>query len=276
MEIINNIIKFFTNLNINNLIDILIGLTIIIFFIIISSPLTYIIIRIFNIKQKKTKIKSNGFFKPLRLFFILLGFYLAFVFFNLPKDVFEIITKIFRICTILLITKGFANLFDNDSNTFAKIREKLHFHGNDTTISFMSRIIKTLIYIVAGFILISEFGYDLSGLATGLGISSVVIALAAQDIAKSILSGFSILSDKPFEIGDTIEINGLIGTVEDITFRTTRIRNVDNQIIVLPNSNLVSANIINYTMIKKRRYSLTLILNLDTPLDKVSDLTREY
>ena len=274
MKFLNEILDFFKNLTIENAIDIGIGLAIIVIFKIISSSLAYIIVKMFKFKIKdKNKIKNNGFYKPLKSFFIVLGIYIGFMVLKLPTDVFAVITKVFKICVILLATKGFSNLFDSNSESFAKLREKLNFDGNDTTINFFSKVVKALIYIIAGFILITELGYNLGGLATGLGISSVVIALAAQDIAKSFLAGISIISDRPFEIGDYITVGDLSGTVEDITFRTTRIRNADNQVIVIPNSVLTDNNIINSSKRESRRFFTVLTLELDTPLEKVTQLT---
>ena len=274
MKFLNEILDFFKNLTIENAIDIGIGLAIIVIFKIISSSLAYIIVKMFKFKIKdKNKIKNNGFYKPLKSFFVILGIYIVFMVLKLPADVFAGITKIFKICVILLATKGFSNLFDSNSESFAKLREKLNFDGNDTTINFFSKVAKALIYIIAGFILITELGYNLGGLATGLGISSVVIALAAQDIAKSFLAGISIISDRPFEIGDYITVGDLSGTVEDITFRTTRIRNADNQVIVIPNSVLTDNNIINSSKRESRRFFTVLTLELDTPLEKVTQLT---
>lgn len=274
MKFLNEILDFFKNLTIENAIDIGIGLAIIVIFKIISSPIAYMIVKMFKFKVKdKNKIKNNGFYKPLKSFFVILGIYIGFMVLKLPADIFAVITKIFKICVILLATKGFSNLFDSNSESFAKLREKLNFNGNDTTINFFSKVAKALIYIIAGFILITELGYNLGGLATGLGISSVVIALAAQDIAKSFLAGISIISDRPFEIGDYITVGDLSGTVEDITFRTTRIRNADNQVIVLPNSVLTDNNIINSSKRDSRRFFTVLTLELDTPLEKVTQLT---
>ena len=274
MKFLNEILDFFKNLTIENAVDIGIGLVIIVIFKIISSPIAYMIVKMFKFKVKdKNKIKNNGFYKPLKSFFVILGIYIGFMVLKLPADVFAGITKIFKICVILLATKGFSNLFDSNSESFAKLREKLNFDGNDTTINFFSKVAKALIYIIAGFILITELGYNLGGLATGLGISSVVIALAAQDIAKSFLAGISIISDRPFEIGDYITVGDLSGTVEDITFRTTRIRNADNQVIVIPNSVLTDNNIINSSKRESRRFFTVLTLELDTPLEKVTQLT---
>lgn len=274
MKFLNEILDFFKNLTIENAVDIGIGLAIIVIFKIISSPIAYMIVKMFKFKVKdKNKIKNNGFYKPLKSFFVILGIYIGFMVLKLPADIFAVITKIFKICVILLATKGFSNLFDSNSESFSKLREKLNFDGNDTTINFFSKVAKALIYIIAGFILITELGYNLGGLATGLGISSVVIALAAQDIAKSFLAGISIISDRPFEIGDYITVGDLSGTVEDITFRTTRIRNADDQVIVLPNSVLTDNNIINSSKRDCRRFRIVLTLELDTPLEKVTQLT---
>ncbi len=273
MNFINEISNFLENITLENIIDLWIGLAIIVFFKIFSSSFAYIIVKMFKLRVKdRKKIKENGFYKPLKTFFVLFGIYLCAIVLNLPANILEIITKIFRICIILLTAKGFVNLFDYNSETFSKIKEKLHIDGTDSTINFFSKVAKTLIYIVAGFIVINELGYNLSGLVAGLGIGSVVVALAAQDIAKSFISGLSIIADKPFNIGDYIEVNTFAGTVEDIKFRTTRIRDAENQIIILPNSMLTNADIINGTKREKRRYNLLLTLEIDTPLEKVSIL----
>ena len=270
MEHINQIISFFQNLTLKNIIDLGLFLGIVLVFQILSSSFAYIVIKMFKLKIKdKNKIKKYGFYKPLKIFFVVLGIYIGLTIFDFPEHIFKIITKIFKICTIVLITKGLTNLCEPKSESFADLRKKINFNGNDTTINFFSKVLKVLIYILSGFVLITELGYNLGGLATGLGISSVVIALAAQDIAKSFLAGISIISDRPFEIGDYITVDSFSGTVEDITFRTTRIRNVENQIAILPNSILTSANIINITKMKKRRYNLLLTLELNTPIEKV-------
>ena len=274
MSFINEIIEILKQITFEQIINLCIGLAIIVVFKILSSSFAYIIIKMFKFKVKyKKKIKENGFYKPLKAFFVILGVYIAAISLRLPENIFAVITKIFKLCVILLSTIGFANLFNTNSETFSKFREKLHFNGTDTTINFFSKIAKALIYIVGAFILISELGYNLSGLVAGLGIGTAVIALAAQDLAKSMLAGFSIISDRPFDIGDYIEVDIYKGTVVDISFRTTRIRDINNQIVVLPNSLLTTTSIINGSKREKRRYNILLTLELNTPLDKVSELS---
>ncbi len=245
---------------------------IILFSKIIGSVVAYILIKMFHLKVKdKNKIKKHAFYKPLKAFVIILGIYICTLLFNIPANIKLIIIKVFKICTIILITKGFANIFDTNSESFYKIKNKLNFKNNEALVNFTSKVLKALVYIFAGFIIISELGYDLGGLVTGLGISSVVIALAAQDLAKSLLGGLCILLDKPFNIGDYITVNNYEGTVEDITFRTTRIRDIANDVIVVPNNQIAENYIINYSRKDSRFYSLLLTFELSTTLEKVAD-----
>jgi len=240
----------------------------------LSNLFAYVIVKIFRFKVKdKKKIKENGLYNPLRWSFILLGIYLGLSILGLTENVY--MTKAFRICIILLIANGFAALFCASSHTYEKIREKLNFQGNNTVIFVISKIIRSVIYITAGFIIISELGYNLGGLITGLGISSVVIAFATQDFVRSMFAGFSILTDKPFEIGDYIETKEFSGTIVDITFRTTRLRDIYNQIVIIPNNKIVDSCITNHSKKEKRRFNLLLTLVLSTPLVKVADLNEK-
>ena len=206
MEYINNLINSIQNINVETITNISIAIGIFILFKIISAPLAYTIIKMFNFKVKSIKkLKEHGFYNPLKIFIGLLGLYIGLYILRLPEDIFAMITKAFRICTISLVANGLANLFNTASDTYIKLMEKFNFKSTGTTVAFVSKIIKALVYIVAGFMIISDLGYNLGGLATGLGISSVVIALAAQDLTRNIIAGFSILTDRPFEIGDSIE-----------------------------------------------------------------------
>lgn len=276
MDIINEIIDFFKNLTAENWVDFLIALGIIILFKVMSSTFSYMIVKLFNFKTKNSKkVKSSAFYKPLKLFFTFLGIFIALSTLQFNMATMKIFRKCFKIVTILLIAKGFANAFNADSITYDKLMHKLNLEKNDTVLTFSGKIIKVVIYVIAGFIILSDLGYDLGGLATGLGVSSVVIALAAQDVAKSILGGLSILTDKPFVIGDFIQVSDFEGTVEDITFRSTRIRDTNNQVVIIPNSVISDSSIINCSKREKRRIISTLTLEIDTPLEKMSAFSKE-
>ncbi len=254
----------------NTLMDYLVALAIIFALIIIGPLVSSTLIRLFHVKEKKLlKIKKHAFYKPLKHFFIVLGVYIAVKTLTIPNDFGLFVDTTFRIITIILVANAFANLFNTTSNNSSTAKKLFNFTGNDALINFVSKIVRAIIYIIAIFIIINELGYNLSGLFAGLGIFSAVIALAAQDVAKNIIAGCSIITDKPFDIGDYVEIDSIPGTVEDITFRSTRIRNPENQVVVIPNSKVTDSIVINYNEMKKRRFYLCLTLELSTELPKV-------
>ena len=134
---------------------------------------------------------------------------------------------------------------------------------------FILKGIRFIVYVIAGFIVITELEFNLNGLVAGLGIGSVVITLAAQDTAKNLFGGLVIFLDKPFVVGDWIQVDKFEGTVEDITFRSTRVRTFENSVVNIPNAVIANDSIINWSRMEKRRNKVNLCLDLDTPLEKV-------
>ena len=134
---------------------------------------------------------------------------------------------------------------------------------------FVLKAIRIVIYLIAGFLVLTELNYNINGLVAGLGLGSVVITLAAQDTAKNLFGGLVIFLDKPFIVGDWIELEGYEGTVEDITFRSTRVRTFENSLVNIPNSVIANSSIINWSKMEKKRNKVNLCLELDTPLEKV-------
>ncbi|MCI8411754.1 MAG: mechanosensitive ion channel, partial [Clostridia bacterium] len=206
----NQIIDFIENITTAQIIDIWIAIGIIIFFRIFSSGISYIIIRMFKIKSRnKKKIKESAFYNPLRVFFIILGFYLAILFLqtplNLSKEIMDVVTKIFKIVSTLAFAKGIAESFTPKSSLVKKMKDRTNKDVEDSMFDFMLKIIRAIIYIIAGFIVVTELGFNLNGLVAGLGIGGVIVTLAAQDTAKNLFGGLVIFLDKPFVVGDWIE-----------------------------------------------------------------------
>lgn len=223
-------------------------------------------------RLKGKKIKENVLYKPLKYVVIFLGAYFGILILGLPENIMNVITKILKIIFILLVANGLGNLVTPKSKLMKKIRESDRINVNDQVTNFIGKVIRTIIYIIAGFIIVYELGYNLNGIITGLGLGGVVIALAAQDIAKNLCSGVVLLVDKPFNVGEYIKMGDYAGTVEDITFRAVRIRTLENTIITIPNSKISEDSIINYSKIEKRNYCLNLQITLETNIDKVEDI----
>ena len=113
---------------------------------------------------------------------------------------------------------------------------------------FIRRIALILLVVIAGITILGHFEVEISGLVATLGVSSLAVALAAQAALADTISGFVIMVDRPFRIGDRIEILELDtwGDVEDIGLRSTRIRTLDNRMVVVPNSVIAKSLVVNY------------------------------
>jgi small-conductance mechanosensitive channel len=116
-------------------------------------------------------------------------------------------------------------------------------------ITALVRIGRVVMVIVAITVLLSYFGINVVAIAAVLGLGGLALSLAARDTISDAISGFIILVDRPFRIGDRIEIQeeGTWGDVVDIGLRTTRIRTRDNRLVIVPNSVIGNNQVINYT-----------------------------
>ena len=282
MQQINGFIYLVKNLQATQIVDILIATLIFIAFKILSPILASIVIKTFTIGVKnKNKVKENPFYDSLKILFKVIGIYVSILFLkqplNINQDMFGIIIKVLKIISIILIARGLAKSITTKSNIANKLKNKMNKDVDDTMFVFILKIVRGIIYIIATFLISIELGYNLNGLITGLGIGGVIVTLAAQDTAKNIFAGITIFLDKPFIVGDWIQVDSYEGTVEDITFRCTRIRTFENSLVNIPNSVLVNASIINWSRMEKRRYKMNLCIELDTPLEKLEKLeTRIY
>lgn len=270
MEQINNFIEAIKQ---KELIDVLIAIGIIILFYIMRNVFSNMIIKIFKVKgSEKQKLKNSETSKGLKTIFICIGVYIALLILNLEASWFGLCSKILRIVIIISVTRIISELISPESKIMKKVGKSERLSENKITIGVVSKIIKAIVYIIAGFMIIADLGYDLSGLITGLGLSSVVIALAAQELVENLLSGMAIVSDKPFELGDYVRIGDYEGTVIDIKFRSTKIRMTDNTIVTIQNAKIVSGAVINISKIEKRKLALSYGIPLDTSSIKVKEL----
>ncbi|MEN6443055.1 MAG: mechanosensitive ion channel domain-containing protein [Methanoregula sp.] len=144
------------------------------------------------------------------------------------------------------ITSVFSyNLIHTYANSIA---EKTKTDLDDRLIPILEAIAKYLIWFVALLLILAEFQIDITPLLAGAGIAGIALALAAQDILGNFFSGAIIAVDKPFRIGDRVQIDTHFGDVISIGPRSTRIKTLDNLFVTVPNSKITTSIIINYAM----------------------------
>lgn len=137
--------------------------------------------------------------------------------------------------------------------------------------------VRVIFWAIGIVFVLDNLGFDISAVVTGLGIGGVAIALASQGILQDLFSYFSILLDRPFEIGDFIVIDNLAGTVEQVGIKTTRLKSLDGEQLVLANTDLIGSRIQNFQRMVQRRIQFTLGVTYETSqaqLEQIPDIIR--
>jgi len=137
------------------------------------------------------------------------------------------------------------------------------------------RILNVLVVIVAGLIMLSLFGVDITAAMAGLGIGSIAIAFAAQKTLENLLGGISILGDQVIRVGEVCRIGDNVGTVEDISLRSTRIRTLAGTALSVPNGQLANMNVENITRRRKSLLEARIRLRNETSPEQLRSVIEE-
>ena len=133
---------------------------------------------------------------------------------------------------------------------------------------------RTVLYILTAVFTAGSLGVDMTSLVALLSVCSLGITLAAEDILSNVAGGLVILSSHPFAIGDFIEVGGTSGTVEEISINHTKLITLDGLTALLPNKELASTKVINYTVLGRRRVTWTVGASYDAPTEAVKAACR--
>jgi len=213
--------------------------------------------------------------KPLQLFFAALGIYLALTYLPLSAETDVLISRVFRSVLVILAASCLWNLvglYVEHSEEYGGLPGvKIDL----ILLPFVSRVVKFIIASLALIVILQEWDYDVNGFIAGLGLGGLAFALAAQQALSNVFGGIVIITDKPFSIGDWILTPSVEGVVEDINFRSTKIRTFEQAVVTVPNSTLANEPITNWSRMGKRRINFTLGLKYDTPRDKIEKCVKD-
>ena len=140
---------------------------------------------------------------------------------------------------------------------------------------FFENIFHALVVVFTGIAMLDRLGVPVTGLLTGAGVAGLAISLAAQSTLSNLIAGITLVLEHPFGIGDYIAVGSYEGTVEDVSFRSTRIRTLDNIAITIENSKVCSEYIQNCDRRQSRLWKFTIGLTYDTPREKIEQLTAD-
>ena len=140
---------------------------------------------------------------------------------------------------------------------------------DDMLVPLLRRTLKIFILVVGVAFVASKLTEDLWKIVAGMSIGGAILAFAFKDSVENIFGTFTVLLDKPFQLGDWITVGDVDGTVEKVGFRSTRVRTFYNSLVTIPNSTLVRAYVDNYGKRRYRRFKCHLGLTYDTPPEKI-------
>ena len=250
------------------------GLAILFFFafFLLRKPMVRLLFKIFHRCLRRFHSAQeiiDGFEKPLCAFLVCIGVYLG-VWeltrgFSALLGLLPLLRTFLRISLIVALTWGLMNA----AEPIVAAVKGSHAGLDKALITFVARIVRGLLFVLSVILIISETGYDITGMITSLGLAGLTVSLAAKDSASNFFGGLAIIADKPFTVGDWIQTPEMEGVVTDVTLRTTRIRTFKDAEVVIPNSILANTSIVNWSRMSKRRVHFTLGVTYDTPQEKL-------
>lgn len=154
-------------------------------------------------------------------------------------------------------------------------QNKLDLTTNNTMGRFFENIFRALVAIFTGIAMLDQLGVPVTGLLTGAGVAGLAVSLAAQSTLSNLIAGITLVLEHPFGIGDYVILGSSEGTVEDISFRSTRIRTTDNVAVTIENSKVCSEYIQNCNQRSSRLWQFTLGLTYDTTREQLDKVCRD-
>ncbi len=211
----------------------------------------------------------EGIEKPLGFIFLMAFFSISYTNFQLS------VTFNFYLAIILeiAISVGVIWLFYNLSGVFAKyltvITDRTENKLDDQLVPLIRKSLRFFVVTMGVILILQNNGYNVASLIAGLGIGGLAVALAARDTLANFFGSITIFLDRPFRIGDWVTIGKVEGVVEEVGFRSTRIRTFYNSLVSVPNSNVSNSDIDNYGMREYRRLKTVLNLTYATTPEQI-------
>lgn len=228
------------------------------------------IFRLIRALTGKTKTELDdaillAFESPLKGFLFFLGAYVAMLYLPLSVSANVMITAIFRAFVIFFAAWGVFNLASS-----SLLKEYGSRYSIDPIlIDFLMKVVKVVVVALAALMIAQQWGFDVEGFIAGLGLGGLAFALAAKDAVANIFGGIVIITDKPFSVGDWIYTPSVEGIVEEMNFRSTKIRTFAQALVTVPNSTIANEPITNWSRMGKRRITFNLGVVYGTPRERL-------
>ncbi len=188
---------------------------------------------------------------PLQLAAVIIAAHISLHFVTIKPSFAKVIQDTLFVLIVLLVVLAINNLFKSIIQWLHETSANKEFVRRFAPILEIGE--KLFVWTAGLMIVMKRFNYDISSLVVSMGVGSLAIGLAAQDTLSNIIAGLTILLDQPFKVGDRIKLeSGEFGDVLEIGLRSTKIKTVENYVLVIPNSLLVKSKVLNFYLPESR------------------------
>jgi MscS family membrane protein len=206
---------------------------------------------------------------PVRFIPIILGVFFATQYLDLASTIDDFVMKLERSLIAFVIFWAIHRAAEPLSHGLKKLEKIL----TKTMIEWMFKFIKVLVVFIGGAVILEIWGIAVGPLLAGLGLFGAAVALGAQDLFKNLIGGLTIIAEKRFHPGEWIMVDGVVeGTVEDIGFRSTKVRRFDKAPVHVPNSCLSDAVVTNFSRMTHRRIYWKIGVTYGTSVDQLKTI----
>jgi len=222
-----------------------------------------------NSERLREQNADTGFVKPIGIFTMALVWWALLGTLDLPLRALAALRFASQLMMAGAGVWAAYKLVDLVAAHFQALAGKTESKVDDVLVPMIRRALKIVVVAFGVLFVAQNLDIDITSLLAGLGIGGIAFALAAKDTVENLFGSFTVLIDRPFRIGDWIVIDDLEGTVEELGFRSTRIRTFYNSVITVPNATLVRTAVDNLGARRYRRLKSMISVQYDTPAERI-------
>lgn len=242
--------------------------------------ITYFVFkRYLNSWAVKTKTKLDDMIlrnvkAPIIFSAILIGAHYGLAILSFLEAYRSLLAASFTVAEVLVVTLIVVRVISVLSSWYSEKTAKQGRRISEHVFYVLTKSVQAAVYVFAFLVILLAFEIDLSGVVVGLGVGGLAVALAMQNVLSDVFSAFSIYFDRPFEVGDLIVVGEYQGTVKKIGIKSTRLRLLQGEELVISNKELTQTTVRNFRKLRKRRVSFTLNVSPETPVEKLEEIPR--
>ncbi len=229
-------------------------------------------------KSKKLRIKETlqVFFqsiaRPMPFLFVVIGLKIGINFLTLSQSVFDLTSDIIAVLITISVTYFIYSFIDVVNHILSNLTVRTSTKLDDMMVPMVRKSLRVVV-VVLGLVQVAQVLSDkpITSILAGLGVGGLAVALAAQETIKNFFGSLLIFSDKPFELDERIRVASYDGIVEEVGFRSTRIRTLEGHLVTIPNGELANQMIENIAKRPHIRRILELGITYDTSPEKIEE-----